>query len=79
MIGHFQELDGTCFQMDIPVEFDPYEIRLPVYANPTTWLAYEGQVAMVPCPRPAFRRYKLVGTSGELAFYDRVIDMREFE
>lgn len=69
MIAHFSELDGTTFHLDIP-DARP-EWLMPV--RPICIGIFEEQDLSKPVM--TVNRYRLIGVSGEIAFYDRVVDV----
>ena len=74
MTGHFSELDGTTFQIEIQD------------ARPVYYMPIRSVISFAEQPPDAIRplslktkSYKLVGISGDVAFYDRVVDVGELE
>lgn len=70
----FSELDGTTFYMTTGFEGNP-EIRMPIYPK----LEVLAQLPINPRPLEKIRRYKLIGRSGGVFFYDRVVDISDLE
>ena len=75
MIGHFSEPDGTMFQLQIPNAYPEY--RLPLYARAFTLL--DSGDPSISSLKFMVRRYRCVRVSGDIAFYDRVVDIGKFE
>lgn len=73
MIAFFSELDGTTWQQELPESMLMPEIHFPIYPFPRF-----SQVALA-LANTTFkaRRYKRVGISRKIAFYDRIVDAEE--
>lgn len=75
----FSELDGTTWAQELPMDYLAPEIRFPLYPAVQVWAAeYPTDVALT-LQNPTFktRRYQRIGVSGELVFYDRIVDAEE--
>jgi hypothetical protein len=74
MTGHFSELDGTTFQIEIQDARPVYYMAIRPFISFT-----EQSPDMVGPQNLRTKSYKLVGVSGDVAFYDRVVDVGELE
>jgi hypothetical protein len=74
---HFSELDGTTWQNEFPNFILSREIRMPIFRSPMMLSTQLQQDADLAQPWFKIRRYKLVGISGDIAFYDRIMDAEE--
>lgn len=70
------ESDGTTWEMEIPNNGIRPELFAPIFPSfNLQWMSQENTSLM---NRPMItRRYKFIGVSGDIAFYDRVVDAEE--
>ena len=73
----FCELDGTTWQQELPRDMLMPEMRAPLFPGPSRYWFMESEFPDLRDRLFKTRRYQRVGISGDIAFYDRVVDVEE--